>query len=244
MTCTLGIAILAPMLRNVNRVMIVLVVSGCLSTSACGSTKGDAVVVRVGDHAITAATVNHWIKIESVTSRGGGHATKPLPKGVLPVPPEYVDCIAYLQSQAQGGRPTTEQARAKCAVEYNIFKETILGILINYYWDSGEGVQKGIDVSEAEITQYLKELYPHPGEFRTNLRITGETRADDRLLVKSKLLRMKLVARSEQNTHSEAERLHAVNGAIVQEAAKWTPRTSCDPGYVVSACKQYHGPQT
>jgi hypothetical protein len=221
-----------------------LAVATCLGSSACGSSKKEAVVVRVGDHAITAATVDHWIRIESVTAHGGGGATKPLPKGVMPVPPEYSDCIAYLVKQAAAGpTPTKDEARVKCAVEYKLLKETILGILISYIWDSAEAAAKGVHVSDAEVTHYLKQLYPHPGEFGRHLKITHETLADDRMLVRSKLLRAKLNDANARNTHSEAERLRSIAKEIADEAAKWTPQTSCKPGYVVSQCRQYRGPQ-
>jgi hypothetical protein len=233
------------MLRAVRRVAPIIVLFACLGMGACGSSKQDTVVVRVGGNTITAGTVDHWIRVESVTSHGGVDVTKPLPKGVLPVPPEYADCIAYLISQTQAGpKPTRDEARIKCSVEYKIFKETILGILINYYWDLGESVQKGVHISDAEITKELHEQFPHDGELQRYLKITHESLADDRLIVKSKLLRMKLVAHSAQGTHTAAERQQAIVKEVAEEAAKWTPRTSCKPGFVVSACKQYRGPQT
>jgi len=217
----------------------------CLGLSACGGGKKEAVVVRVGDNALTASTVEHWIEVESATSHGGGTATKPLPKGVMPVPPEYTDCIAYLESRATGGvKAIRNKARVECAVEYKQLKETILGILINDDWEGEEAAAKGVQVSDAEITHYLKLLYPHPGEFARHLKITHEKLADDRLLVRGKLLTGKLVALTTRNAHSEAEKISAVLARIREETAKWKPKTSCKPGYVVAQCKQYRGPQT
>jgi hypothetical protein len=198
----------------------------------------------VGDHTISAATVNHWIRIESVTSHGGGGVTSAQPKGTLPVPPEYTDCIAYLVSHTQGGpKPTPGQARVSCAAEYNIFKETILGILISYYWDAEEGAAKGLHIADAEVTQYLKQYYPHPGQFGHFLAISHETLADERLLVRRKLMGAKLTSLSERNTHSLPERVRAISRRISEEEAKWRPQTSCERGYVVRMCKQYRGPQ-
>jgi hypothetical protein len=234
------------MLKGVGTWLTILLVAAvCLGMTACGNTKKDAIVVRVGDNEITAATVDHWIRIESVTSTVGGRATQAPRKGVLPVPPDYSDCIAYLLSQVHvGPKPSSDELRVKCAVRYKLLKETILGILISYYWDAGEGAQKGLHVTDAEITHYLKQLYPNPGELGRHLKVTGESLADDRMLVRGKLLTAKLVARSAQNTDTEAERAHAITQHIAEETAKWTPRTSCKPGYVTHQCKQYRGPQT
>jgi hypothetical protein len=223
---------------------VVFTAIGCLCASGCGGGKKEAAVVRVGSNSIAAATVDHWIRVESVTAHGGARAESQ-PKGALPVPPEYTDCVAYLVSQPQGGapKPTPEEARVKCAAEYKQFKETILNVLISYYWDVEEAAAKGIHVTDAEVTHYIKGVYPHPGEFAKFLKATHETLADERLLVRGKLTKLKLVALSERNTHTQAERVRAITKAISEEAARWTPRTSCDPGYVVPQCKQHGGPQ-
>ena len=220
-----------------------LIAIACLSMASCGSSKKQTVVVRVGNNTISAATVDHWIRVESVTAHGGSSAT-PQPSGVLPVPPEYTDCITYLISQAPAGsKPTREEARVKCAAQYEIFKETVIDILVSYYWALGEGAAKGINVSDAEVAAYLKQAYPHPGEFSRHLVITHETSADDRMLVRKKLMTEKLVSLSAKNTHSATERVRAISKQISEETAKWMPRTSCNPGYVIYRCKQYRAPR-
>lgn len=222
--------------------MLLLGAAICFGLGACGGgTKDENVVVRVGENALTASDVEHWIRIEAVTSHGGG--TVEPPKGVLPVPPEYVDCIGYLVSHPLGAsKPTPSEARVKCATEYKALKEAILSILINDYWVAEEGAAKGVRVSEAEITHYLKQLYPHPGEFARHLKITHERLADDRLLVRGKLMVGKLLALNSRNSRSQAERASAFIKNLQEETARWKPRTSCKPGYVVPQCKEYRGP--
>jgi hypothetical protein len=232
------------MLKAVKWGTATLAAIACLAMAACGSGSKEDVVVRVGKNTISSATVDHWIQVESVTSHGGARAT-PQPKGVLPVPPKYTDCIAYLMAHPQAGysKPSPEEARVKCAVEYKLYKETILYILINYYWDVEEGAAKGVRVSDAEVTRYIKGVYPHPGEFGRFLRISHERLADERMLVKGKLMTKALVDFSARNAHSGTERLHAIAKHVEEETARWTPRTSCSVGYVVAQCKQFHGPQ-
>src|SRR5262245_32693858 len=225
--------------------MAMLVVAACLTAASCGGGAKEAVVVRVGENTITGATVDHWIKVESATAHGGAKVTQAQPKGALPVPPEYADCIAYLVSNPQSGYPTPSrgEARAKCSVEYMQYKETILGILISYYWDTEEGAAKGMHVTDAEITHYLKQLYPHPGELQRYLKVTHESLHDERMLVRGKLIGEKLIALSSRSVGNEAERVHAIAKYVAEERARWTPRTSCRRGYVVAQCKQYRGPQ-
>jgi hypothetical protein len=230
------------MLKIVTRGVALILVGACLALSACGDSNAAPAVVRVGNNTITAATVKHWIEIENVTSHGGARVTQPQPKASLPVPPEYKDCIAYL-TQTSATPLTSEEARVKCATQYKIFKETVLGILISYYWDTEEGAAKGVHVSQAEVKQYLKQLFRHPGELSRYQRLTHTTDADERLIISGKIMTAKLVALSSEHTHSQAERVRAITKHIEEEGAKWTPRTSCRPGYVVPQCKQFHGPK-
>jgi hypothetical protein len=228
--------------KAVTREMVVLVAVACLGVVGCGGAGKEDVVVRVGDNAISAATVDHWIEIESVTAHGGARVTHAQPKGALPVPPEYTECVAYLVGHPQEGvKPTREEARVKCATEYKNYKETILGVLIDYYWSTGEGAAKGVRVSDAEVARFIKRAYPHPGELATYLKVTHESLDDERLNVRGKLMGEKLVARASQNAHSQAERLRAITKYVKDEEAKWRPRTSCKPGYVVSRCKEFRG---
>ena len=226
--------------KRANPIAMVVAVAAITGLTACGGSKNEVAAVRVGDNTISISTVDHWIRVESATAHGGDSLTKQLPKGVLPVPPAYTDCIAYLMNAPLGGpRPTRGQARVKCASEYKIYKETILAILIENYWDRAEGAARGVSVTDSEITHYLKQLYPRPGQFAGHLKVTGATLADERLLVGGKLLRAKLLARSAQDARTEAERVHAITRFVAEEAARWRSRTSCKPGYVVKGCKQF-----
>jgi hypothetical protein len=218
-----------------------IAVAACLSFGACGSSKHDPVVVRVGDHAITKARVEHWVRVEAATSHEI-KPTRPLPKGLIPVPPHYADCIAYLAAEAKAApKRTAADLKGICASKYTAFKEQVLQILITYFWIADESARKGVTVTEAEVTQYLQRLFRVPRELERFLRLTGESAADERMLARKVLLGIKLQDLVTRQAHTRAERVQAPAKYFNQLSAKWTPRTSCAAGYVVLQCKQHRG---
>lgn len=220
----------------------VLAAAACLCLGACGAAKKDAVVVTVGKSTITQATVDHWIRVEAVTSRGP-NPTRSAPKGSIPVPPGYADCIAYLRAQARSTpKPSSQALEHACAVEYGQLKQQILELLITYYWISGEGARQGLAVTDAEVGQYLQREYPTHAQLQRFLEVTGETPAEQRMLAKRVLMSIKLQRHLAASTHTSLEQ--AIPKFATDLAANWAGRTSCRPGYVVPQCKQYRGPHT
>jgi foldase protein PrsA len=214
----------------------------CLCATACGSS-GDAVVVRVGSHQITKATVVHWIAVEAITSHEA-EATPANANGLRPVPPDYVDCIAYLLKAYAGraGQYPKSELKRKCATKYTELKDQILEILITYYWLADEGAQKGVRVTVPEVARYLHHRFGSASKYKKFLELTGETAAEERMLVSRILLGIKLQDLSVQGARDAAGRQRALVGYVTQQLRRWIPRTSCAHGYVVPECKEYRGP--
>lgn len=227
---------------------IIAVAATGVALASCGGGAGDAVVVRVNGHAITRASLEHWTKVEAVLAYDY-RPTKPVPKGVVPDPPRFASCIAYLRTLArrqQGGAGATgAQLMRQCHERYEQLQHDVLDILIGDYWVRGEGAARGVTVTEAEVDRTLRYEFPQKGSLERFAALSGETVAEQRFLLYANLLQTKLQAQRERSLASRGlsgERMQReLARAAAEFAARWTPRTDCSPGYVVRECRQYAG---
>jgi hypothetical protein len=235
-----------------------------LSVSACGSGGGkgtDEVVAQIsGVASISKSVLDHWIPVEG-TVLYNESPTKPIPKGVIPDPPEYSACIAY--SRTHAAQPTESippnqtvaQLKSKCANRYQELKVLALNTLIGWYWTIGAGQELGMQVSEAEAKARLKEVTPNgfPSEaaFKKFLRLTGQTVSDMVFRSKVQVFENKLLAKVKEaesevptslGTQERQAALTRLANALPPNS-KWAAKTTCSGGLVVSACKQYKGPE-
>jgi hypothetical protein len=223
------------------------VLAATLCLAACGG-GSDAVVARVGGHSITTGALDRWAAIEAVLSYEV-NPTQPAPKGVVPDPPSYANCIAYLRATpttliAPTQKPTTPQLKTRCKQKQETLRRHMLDILITNFWLEGEGAAKGLAVSEAEINQALGGQFPTQAAFRNFLKITGEKASDERALLRANLMATKLQrAVATRKGLTAAQRQQALARFTSEFTAKWSALTSCKPGYVVQECKQYKGPK-
>jgi hypothetical protein len=251
-------------MRMTNRYISTLgaIVVAVAGLTACGGGKSDVVVARVsGVGAISKATLDHWIPIEAVVIYRE-HPAKPVPKGLIPDPPDYPDCIAYLKVTPQkvvetGPKPSIPQLKLKCIQRYRELKELTLNTLIGWDWTLGAGIELGLTVSDAEARQWLKDenkkFYPKDGEFAKYLRLTGQTVSDLLFRSKVQLAEVKLVKKRTALEKSTPKGLTArqqqetpvVKFSRAMPPSKgWAARTTCLKGYVVSACKEYTGSES
>jgi hypothetical protein len=215
-------------------------------------------VAQVGRHSLSKAALAHWTAIEGVLTYEY-KPTRPIPKGAVPDPPAYRDCIAYLAStsvkQAIAGKlgaATRAQLRKQCRESYLAIQHHILEILLTDYWFSEEAAEKGMKVSSAEVEHAIDAEFPSQPAFHKFLHATGERPADKRFLTESLLLLQKLQESvSPLRSKPTGERESAEMSARVDQAyeqldkamkRKWIPRTNCRPGYVVLECRQYVAP--
>jgi hypothetical protein len=204
------------------------------------------VVARVAGQTISKATLAHWIPIEAVLS----HYTlpqEPVPSGVVPDPPSYTACIAYLRAtppealNAQA-MPTTAQLKERCRAYDKAIRRHTLQILVSYAWTRAEAHAHGIDVTDREVqrrwVQLEPERFPTEAIFTRYLRYTGSTVGDQlfhlRFNLLSERLGHKLLA---EGGLPRAKKFYS------EFARRWAAKTDCSPGYVIPECKQYKGPE-
>src|SRR4029077_1294920 len=226
--------------------------------AACGGSNSSEIVAKVaGVGSISKATLDHWIPVEAVVLYQE-EPTKPVPKGVIPDPPNYTACIAYLKSTVQkigesGPKPTAAQAKSKCEQRYQELKELTLNVLIGWDWTIGAGLALGMKVSDTEVRHRLDEVsknsYPKRAEFTNYLKLTGQTITDMLFRSRVQLFEGKLL---QERTAMEKRLPSGLTAQQRQSAVakfmkgippgkEWAAKTSCRKGYVVSACKQYTG---
>jgi hypothetical protein len=227
--------------------VVALATSLCLT--ACGGSNGpDTVVASVGAKKITKGTLERWTAIEAILSHEVT-PTRPPPKGLVPDPPDYADCIAYLRKNparliAAAQKPTDAQLKSQCRHKHEGLQRHMLDILITNYWLDGEGASRRLSVGDAELEQALRSQFPTQAAFRRFLAITGESASDERALLRANLMASKLQQTAvAQKPAASAARQRALAAFLRGFTARWTARTSCRPGYVVQECRQFPGPK-
>jgi hypothetical protein len=214
---------------------------GACGTSATHATQkwGDA-VVRVGRYTITKPTLEHWVSVEAVLTYDY-KPTAPVPRGVIPEPPEYSSCIELEAKQLPHGTPASKPAlKQQCAAQRKAIQEHILEILITNDWMHEEARQQGVTVPGAEVNHMVGDEFSSRAHFKRYLRLTGEHEADYQWIVESELLVTKLQRKAAAKPGLSAAQIEAAEGGFGGGVvSRWTPRTSCAPGYVISVCKEY-----
>ncbi len=119
-----------------------------------------------------------------------------------------------------------------------------LGFLITSAWVLGEAKARGISVSEAEVKQHYAQLvhqsFPKAGSLQKFLARSGETEADLLARVKGELLIARIAAHL--TAGKSASQRNAILAAFESGfRTRWKALTSCEPGYVMEDCRQYHG---
>jgi hypothetical protein len=226
--------------------------------AACAGGSSGAIVAQVaGVGSISKPTLEHWMPVEAIVLYQE-KPTKPVPRGVIPDPPLYNACIAFLESSAakpaeSAAKPAISQLRSRCAHKETELKEITLNTLIGWYWTIGAGKALGLKASDAEVRQRLVEVnkrsYATPAEFTSYLKLTKQTLPDMLFRTRVQLFEVKLrekLAALEKDlpTQLTAQQRQGVVGRFLESVGpgkKWAAKTTCSKGYVVSACKEYRG---
>jgi foldase protein PrsA len=144
--------------------------------SADPTAEPNAVVVRVGGHAITKAMFAHAFA-GLVKSEG--------PNAVAPVPPDFAACIKHVeaasaQSPPTGSKPSVAQLKGDCQQQYQKFEKEALDSLILEQWVIGGAAEEGVYVSDQELEQQLKkaEAGQSQAQAARELATSGRTLAD------------------------------------------------------------------
>jgi foldase protein PrsA len=226
-----------------------------LGVASCGGSSSQVLVRVDGVGTVTRSSLQHWMRVEAVLT----HElipTRPAPAGVLPDPPGYSACIAYLKQAAAklGQSPaqlTHSALKTRCSQAEHELEMGTLSKLISWYWTIGRGESLGIQVSDAQVRHRLAEVISagtlYGKNFNRYLELTGESRAD--ILLRSRVQAyevqissraLKLVSTLPKSL-SESQRQDWVNALNETVVKTWRAKTTCSTGYVVSSCKQYRG---
>jgi foldase protein PrsA len=245
--------------RITNRQIAVLgAIVATAGLAACGGAGSGKIVAQVaGVGSITETTLDHWTTVEAVLLYDQA-PTGPVPKGVVPDPPSYTACIAYLRSTGQtlvenGAKPTAAQFKSRCAQQLRSIRLHVLNTLIGWYWTLGKGAELGMRVSEADVRRRFTEvndrLFPHNAQFKSYMAQTGQTVADLMLRARVQLFEVKgkerltAIEKSLPAKLTAQQRLTALRNLVEsgQSVKRWVAKTSCREGFVTPDCKQYKG---
>lgn len=234
---------------------IMLVLSGL---AACGSsgtvdrgTGGDPAkaggptdaVAEVGSHVITKAELNRWM----ANMLGEDYyvdSTHRVPQHhLVSDPPNYPACISGLE--AIGPVPVKRRAMitvaelgTKCQQLYRAIRQQALTFLVASYWSIAFAHDHGIDVSDAEVREHLRQMkaerFPRKGELENYIANRDRAFADELFLFKLNLIEQRLLKDSKLGGR--------VNTKLLAEAEAANQTVDCRPEYVVQHCKQYRGP--
>lgn len=238
-----------PLLQHVTILIAVALTASALS--ACGSSSmgsrgaiPSGAVVVVGDTPITKANLNHWMQ----TVIGGDfyeRVKKRAPVGLVAEPANYPACISASETIVAGSphksaftKPDYEE---KCRQLYESVKEQALGFMISVQWRVNEASEAGIELSDADIARYARELnardFPHPGELAAYLANRRWIPSDQLYQFKRNLLTIKLKNKinAADNPKAESEYVHFVSANLKKRKAE----TSCRPTYLALQCRQF-----
>ena len=224
-------------------------VSGCGGGGGGGKASSSETVVNVAGDVISLATLEHWSHIQAVISHES-IPRRPPPKGLVPDPPKFTDCIAYLREvlvPQRGASPlSSQQLESNCAADLRNLQRHVLETLIDYRWVKHEGEKRGIIPTTREVDKVLTNLYSNEETIRKVAANSGETQADLRLVAERNLLveaMLKLEAADVAANHpgNKAQQEAQLRARATSFTKKWVSRTDCKPGYVIALCKQYKG---
>jgi hypothetical protein len=207
-----------------------------------------SVVAQVGTKSITKAMLGHWITLDGVLSSGLTPG-RPVPRGLVPDPPAFTACVAYLASHANKSarKADATQFKSACAERARNLRPQALRLLVISEWLGDEANRRGIRVSDVEIQRATKGPYR---QRHLLLMEAGASRADQRFFIGSELLGAKLrrtlpiYARLREQTRRgivETAQMSAEVDAELQKfndalTTRWAHLTRCASAYAIPEC--------
>jgi hypothetical protein len=200
-------------------------------------------VASVDGQPISEAMLDHWVAIQASTEyevmpKG------PIPAGVIPDPPAFRACIAFLRA---GGptheKPTRARTNAQflreCEESYHALRRHVLPILISFKWWEAKGKELGIDISQqkiaTEFARYREEEYHSLAGYEQYIRRTGQTLTDEYLRMRMDLYQGAFRA------YFTAKGTAAYLKYLRELPKEMALRTSCQPSDVNPNCEEYEG---
>lgn len=171
-------------------VALLAALSAACALCACGAGARDPVVVRVGESAITRATVSHWMTLMA-------------PERFVPDPPRFSACIAHQQALAPNA--VSADLKEECSQQYRALEQKVLGFLISSRWLTGEAAEENVAASAQQVRRRAEQ--DRRAEEATGVALWGYTEADLMLKARAELaaarIRQALAAREPRVTGAE-----------------------------------------
>lgn len=222
--------------------------------TAGSASLGPGIVARVGRKAISRHTLDHWIGVLAVMQREP-RPKRPVPRGVVPQPPDYRGCIEYLGAleRARHGQvpPSSTQLKQRCELYRATLSQQALELLITHCWVREEAARAGVAVSAQAVGNALRREFPKMADLRRFLAFSRLRLSDRTLVLEDQLLRdrwprstLPAYARLRRSKRPETPQMVAeVDNELARlqaaMTARWRPRTRCRAGYVISTCSEY-----
>lgn len=197
-----------------------------------GVAPSGVVVARVGAFVITQPELASRIAIDA--------HEEPRSERVVPVPPAYTSCIAYLRTHGESGghaaAATTAQLKGRCSALHQRLVEDALKELITSYWQIGGARELRVPVSGNEASQALeKDLsteFNSEAALEHYLKATGENIPDMLFSLQAQLawnnIRSKLKASTGPVTAARIASYYAENKSrlmVEEQRDLWLVRT-------------------
>ncbi len=228
-----------------------------ISLLSCGNSDGSDIVAEVtGVGTISKSALDHWTRVELIL-QNEYVPKRPVPKGAIPDPPTYHNCITYLQKtarQANTPPPPPHTLKTTCENRQKEQRANTLNKLISWDWTIGRAHALHIYPTNIQIRQQLALVLKAHTLYGSNLpqylKYTGQTMAD--IILRSRIQYYEEHLTTQRN-HTLTTMPHQLTEAQKQTTylnthpnlttKYWTTKTNCHFQYIVSACKQYKGPE-
>lgn len=230
-----------------------LAIAGTLGCASNG--RHNEIVAQVqGVGPITTAAVEHWTRVEFHLLYE--YVPRRLtPKGAIPDPPSYTDCISYLQHAAHDTKTSTTILKTNCQHRYQELQADTLNKLISWDWRIGKAHALGIHATNADIHHQLDRVLKAGTLYGSNLpqylKYSEQTMPD--ILLRSQIqfyedaltnTRTRFVATLPKGLTERQKQTTYINTHKYLATKYWIAKTTCHKHHIVSACKQYAGPET
>jgi hypothetical protein len=139
------------------------------------------------------------------------------------------------------------KAPAPSSPQYRTLRDTAMSAVLLSRWIMGEAEDRGIAISDAEISSQLKQFAKQFGgqrQFQRFLKQAGYDPTQARDQVELSLITKQLKKQAVAGATRKADQKAAVERFQTDFIAKWRSRTTCAPGYVIDRCSNGPTPAT
>jgi parvulin-like peptidyl-prolyl isomerase len=149
-------------------------------------------VARVGESTIEKSEFDHWLAA-AASSQQASLGTVAPEDTYVPTPPDFTDCVAAKQDQAEAAGeqapegqappvPPEDQLVEQCQSEYDLLEEQVMQFLIQAEAIAQEAEERGVSITDEEVQTRFDDLkeqqFPNDEDFTQFLEQSGQTEED------------------------------------------------------------------